>query len=121
MKGNQILSILKRKGTIPTYSATFMTSSYAMSSHIHWTNRNKARSSSEIPPIASQYLQRILTSQVYGAAIVTPLTHAVNMSTLLGNEVYLKREDCQPVFSFKIRGAYNRIAKLDEDLLKKEL
>ena len=115
---NRIIGKLKR---VPTFSrgSTSMTSCMMMSSHTHWTNRNKAKSLSDISPIASQYLQRILTSQVYGAAIETPLTHAANISLLLGNEVYLKREDCQPVFSFKIRGAYNRIAKLDRDLLKK--
>lgn len=62
--------------------------------------------------IAREYLPRILTSQVYEAANETPLTFAPNISTILNNEVYLKREDTQPVFSFKIRGAYNSIAKL---------
>lgn len=66
-----------------------------------------------VHPIAIEYLPRILNSQVYDAAIETPLTTAANLSSALGNEIYLKREDTQPVFSFKIRGAYNRIAKLD--------
>ena len=64
------------------------------------------------PAIASQYLPKILTSQVYEAAHETNLAFAPNLSTLLKNEVYLKREDTQPVFSFKIRGAYNKISKL---------
>ncbi|KIH76644.1 threonine dehydratase [Geoalkalibacter ferrihydriticus] len=55
-------------------------------------------------------LKLILTSRVYDAAIETPLDEAQGLSALLGNRVLLKREDLQPVFSFKLRGAYNRIA-----------
>ena len=69
-----------------------------------------------IPTIASEYLARILTSQVYEAAIETPLSFAPTLSALLKNNLYLKREDMQPVFSFKIRGAYNKIAKLSPEL-----
>jgi threonine dehydratase len=58
--------------------------------------------------------KQILTSRVYEAAVETPLEESVFLSQLLGNRVLLKREDLQPVFSFKIRGAYNRIAHLDE-------
>ncbi|KAJ1960524.1 threonine deaminase, partial [Dipsacomyces acuminosporus] len=61
------------------------------------------------------YLQMILNSYVYDVATETPLTHAVNLSSRCGNEVYLKREDLQPVFSFKIRGAYNKISHLTEE------
>ncbi|KAL7748289.1 threonine deaminase [Sorochytrium milnesiophthora] len=57
------------------------------------------------------YLKLILTARVYDVAIETPLTFAPNLSKKLGNTVYLKREDMQPVFSFKCRGAYNRIAR----------
>jgi threonine dehydratase len=60
------------------------------------------------------YLQRILTASVYDVAEQTPLTRATNLSRRLNNEVLLKREDMQPVFSFKIRGAYNKIASLTE-------
>ncbi len=60
------------------------------------------------------YLQRILTASVYDVAKQTPLTEAVNLSRRLDNRILLKREDMQPVFSFKIRGAYNKIAKLSE-------
>lgn len=49
----------------------------------------------------------------------TPLTLAVNLSARLGNEIWLKREDLQPVFSFKIRGAYNMMAHLSEEEKKK--
>jgi threonine dehydratase len=59
-------------------------------------------------------LKLILTSRVYEAAVETPLDEAPGLSALLGNRVLLKREDLQPVFSFKLRGAYNRIAHLSE-------
>jgi len=58
-------------------------------------------------------LKQILTSRVYEAAIETPLDEAPELSRRLGNTVLLKREDLQPVFSFKLRGAYNRMAHLD--------
>ncbi len=57
-------------------------------------------------------LRLILTSRVYEAAVETPLEEAPGLSADLGNRVLLKREDLQPVFSFKLRGAYNRIAHL---------
>jgi threonine dehydratase len=60
-------------------------------------------------------LKLILTSRVYEAAIETPLDEAPGLSLELGNRILLKREDLQPVFSFKLRGAYNRIAHLSED------
>ena len=59
-------------------------------------------------------LKLILTSRVYEAAVETPLEEAVVLSRDLGNRVLLKREDLQPVFSFKLRGAYNKIAHLSE-------
>lgn len=58
--------------------------------------------------------KQILTSKVYEAAIETPLEESAFLSQLLNNRVLLKREDLQPIFSFKIRGAYNRIANLSE-------
>jgi threonine dehydratase len=59
-------------------------------------------------------LKLILTSRVYEAATETPLEEAVALSAQLGNRVLLKREDLQPVFSFKLRGAYNKIAHLSQ-------
>ena len=59
-------------------------------------------------------LQQILTARVYDAAERTPLDDAPLLSARTGNRVFLKREDLQPVFSFKIRGAYNKIAHLSE-------
>jgi threonine dehydratase len=60
-------------------------------------------------------LKQILTSRVYEAAVETPLEEAPGLSRELGNRVLLKREDLQPVFSFKIRGAYNKIAHLSDE------
>ena len=63
------------------------------------------------------YLERILTAQVYDVAVETPLDPAPVLSRRLGNRVLIKREDLQPVFSFKLRGAYNKIAKLPPEAL----
>jgi len=63
------------------------------------------------------YLQRILRARVYDVAQVTPLTPARQLTKRLGNKVLLKREDQQPVFSFKLRGAYNRMAQLSTEQL----
>ena len=64
------------------------------------------------------YLQKILTAQVYDVAIESPLDFAPNLSARIGNRVYFKREDMQPVFSFKLRGAYNKMANLTPEQLK---
>ncbi|PUU74070.1 tryptophan synthase beta subunit-like PLP-dependent enzyme [Tuber borchii] len=61
------------------------------------------------------YLRLILTSRVYDVVKETPVTPAVNTSTALGCRVILKREDLQPVFSFKLRGAYNKMAHLSAE------
>ncbi len=58
------------------------------------------------------YLEKILTAKVYDVAIESPLEPAPALSRRLGNHVLLKREDKQPVFSFKLRGAYNKMAHL---------
>jgi threonine dehydratase len=60
-------------------------------------------------------LERILRAPVYDVAIETPLDEAERLSARFGNRIWIKREDLQPVFSFKLRGAYNRIRRLDED------
>ncbi len=67
----------------------------------------------------NDYLTRILTASVYDVAEETPLDYAHNLSDRLNNKIWIKREDLQPVFSFKIRGAYNMMAKLPEAALKK--
>jgi threonine dehydratase len=63
------------------------------------------------------YLQRILRARVYEVAEQTALDYAPRLSRRLGNKVLLKREDQQPVFSFKLRGAYNKMANLSPDEL----
>lgn len=58
------------------------------------------------------YVKKILAARVYDVAVVTPLEHAPSLSRSTGNRVYLKREDMQAVFSFKLRGAYNKMSNL---------
>ena len=58
------------------------------------------------------YLEKILNARVYDVAIESPLDVAPALSRRLGNTILLKREDMQPVFSFKLRGAYNKMAHL---------
>ncbi len=65
------------------------------------------------------YLTRILTARVYDVAVETPLERAPLLSRRIGNDLLLKREDLQPVFSFKIRGAYNKMAQLTPAQLKR--
>ena len=65
------------------------------------------------------YLVQILTARVYDVAQETPLESAPNLSARLNNKLLLKREDMQSVFSFKLRGAYNKMAHLSPNLLKK--
>jgi threonine dehydratase len=65
------------------------------------------------------YLERILRAKVYDVAQETPLEIAPNLSRRLNNRLLLKREDLQSVFSFKLRGAYNKMAQLPHDVLKR--
>ena len=67
--------------------------------------------------MTTQYLLRILNARVYDVAHETPLEPAPSLSRRLGCHVLLKREDTQPVFSFKIRGAYNKMVRLSADEL----
>ncbi len=62
----------------------------------------------------SDWVRLILQATVYDAAIQTPLEPAKKLSTRFGNDIRFKREDLQPVFSFKLRGAYNRISQLTD-------
>ncbi len=66
---------------------------------------------------APDYLKKILTARVYDVAVESPLDAARNLTRRIGNTVWLKREDQQPVFSFKLRGAYNKMAHLSADAL----
>jgi len=69
--------------------------------------------------MSTDYLKRILTSKVYDVAVETPLEFAPQISLRSGNTVLLKREDTQAVFSFKLRGAYNKMAHLSGSALAK--
>ena len=68
-------------------------------------------------PWLLDYLQRILTARVYDVATESPLELAGKLSGRLGNRAWLKREDTQAVFSFKLRGAYNKMARLSPEEL----
>jgi threonine dehydratase len=69
--------------------------------------------------MSTDYLEKILNAQVYDVAVETPLDAAPGLSARSGNTVLVKREDMQPVFSFKLRGAYNKIAGLSPERLKR--
>jgi threonine dehydratase len=69
--------------------------------------------------MSNDYLERILSARVYDVAVETPLELAPALSARLGNSVLLKREDMQSVFSFKLRGAYNKMARLTPAALKR--
>lgn len=64
------------------------------------------------PRLLERYVKKILAAPVYDLAVRTPLQAAPALSALVGNQVLLKREDLQPTFSFKIRGAYNKLMQL---------
>ncbi|NVZ59705.1 threonine ammonia-lyase, biosynthetic [Pseudomonas edaphica] len=65
--------------------------------------------------LLEHYVKKILAAPVYDVAVRTPLQSAPALSALLGNQVLLKREDLQPTFSFKIRGAYNKLVQLGDE------
>ena len=65
------------------------------------------------------YVKRILNARIYDLVVETPVDEASQLSQRLGNRVLLKREDLQPVFSFKLRGAYNKMLSLSEEQLRK--
>lgn len=67
----------------------------------------------------TDYLEKILLARVYDVAIESPLDKASNLSRRINNTVWLKREDLQPVFSFKLRGAYNKMASLTKAQLNR--
>ncbi|MDM0024854.1 threonine ammonia-lyase, biosynthetic [Variovorax saccharolyticus] len=74
-------------------------------------------SSAPQPLTPADYLKKILTARVYDVAVESALEPARALSARIGNTVLLKREDQQPVFSFKLRGAYNKMAKLSPEQL----
>ena len=69
--------------------------------------------------MTDNYIERILKARVYDVATETPLEPAPRLSRRIGNSVLFKREDLQPVFSFKLRGAYNKIAHLSESVARR--
>ncbi len=71
--------------------------------------------SAEVTSMQEMYLRKILKAQVYDVAKKTPLSYANILSAKLDNHIFMKREDLQQVFSFKLRGAYNKMAQLDND------
>lgn len=64
--------------------------------------------------MSEKYIKKILKTQVYDVAIETPLDLMPNLSARVKNKIYVKREDLQPVFSFKLRGAYNKMTHVPE-------
>ncbi|KAK9325782.1 tryptophan synthase beta subunit-like PLP-dependent enzyme [Lipomyces orientalis] len=84
-------------------------------SHTPVTSYKSVPASLLLPDGTPDYLRLILTSRVYDVIKETPVTAAISLSTKIGVNVLLKREDLQPVFSFKLRGAYNKIAQLPEE------
>ncbi|MBQ0958080.1 threonine ammonia-lyase, biosynthetic [Ideonella sp. 4Y11] len=81
--------------------------------------RARTRAAAPQRPATTDYLRRILTAKVYDVAIESPLEPARALSRRTGNHVLLKREDLQPVFSFKLRGAYNKMAHLTPEQLQR--
>src|SRR3954464_15885206 len=69
--------------------------------------------------MTTDYLQKILTARVYEVAVESPLELAPSLSARMENRIYFKREDMQSVFSFKLRGAYNKMANLTAAQLKR--
>lgn len=69
--------------------------------------------------MTTDYLKKILTARVYDVAVETPLELAPTLTQRIGNKIFFKREDMQSVFSFKLRGAYNKMAHLSEGQLKR--
>src|SRR5436309_16094293 len=66
-------------------------------------------------PHMTDYLQKILTARVYDVAVESALDYPPTLSRRVGNRVLLKREDQKAVFSFKLRGAYNKMAQLSPE------
>ena len=69
--------------------------------------------------MTTDYLKKILTARVYDVAVESPLELAPTLSQRVGNQIYFKREDIQSVFSFKLRGAYNKMAHLPPAQMKR--
>ncbi|MBP6225859.1 MAG: threonine ammonia-lyase, biosynthetic [Rhizobacter sp.] len=96
------------------------TESRALGASIRTASKKSGKGTSRAIPLSvSDYLQKILTARVYDVALETPLELARSLSKRIQNQVFLKREDCQQVFSFKLRGAYNKMAHLSAEQLQR--
>src|SRR5574340_476377 len=82
-----------------------------------YASRPSLREPSSPGAMSIDYLKRILTAKVYDVAVESPLEPASTLSERVANRVLLKREDQQSVFSFKLRGAYNKMAHLAPEAL----
>ncbi|WP_172314849.1 pyridoxal-phosphate dependent enzyme, partial [Paraburkholderia solitsugae] len=80
---------------------------------------NQVAEAADSVALRHDYLKKTLTARVYDVARETELERAPNLSARLRNPVYLKREDNQPVFSFKVRGAYNKMAHIPAEALER--
>ncbi|KAK0606209.1 hypothetical protein LWI29_035211 [Acer saccharum] len=89
------------------------------SGHLGAVPRKQATGAGDGVHNAMSYLTKILSAKVYDVAVESPLDYASKLSEKLGVHFWLKREDLQPVFSFKLRGAYNMMAKLTTKELEK--
>jgi threonine dehydratase len=92
-----------------------ISSLYQLNKSFYAVSSYSSSSSSSPPSNLVNYLPLILTAQVYDVAIESPLTFAKNLSRRYSNSIYMKREDLQPVFSFKLRGAYNKMSQLSAE------
>ncbi|MDB5931167.1 MAG: L-threonine ammonia-lyase, partial [Polaromonas sp.] len=104
-------------GAAPVVAASL--SSLSKAPKIARAPARSPRKSSAKDLTPADYLKKILTARVYDVAVESALEPAKNLSLRLGNTVLLKREDQQPVFSFKLRGAYNKMAHLTAAQLAK--
>ncbi len=101
----------------PTLKPPARAAATAGPSHPEARPRPRIELSPKAQRIAAGYLKHVLTARIYDVARETALDPARNLSRRIGNTVLLKREDQQPVFSFKLRGAYNKMVKLAPDAL----
>nr|QKY14837.1 threonine deaminase (THRD) chloroplastic [Polytomella parva] len=97
-----------------------------MPGELSYVNRKKPTTSEDVYQTSKDfdwrfssegYLREILATRVYDVAIQTPMEEAKKLSQAIENTIYLKREDLQSVYSFKLRGAYNKMAKLSKEAL----
>jgi threonine dehydratase len=82
--------------------------------HYYCAANNKRQTVEAESSMPKSYIKKILDARVYDVAVETPIDEMPQLSERLGNNILLKREDLQPVFSFKLRGAYNKMASLSE-------